>query len=134
MIFRGEKPPVDQNSGPILIIDDQKDHRVRELTAKQLMKWGYAVLVAQDTEIALTIAEESDPVLVIVGEITVEMDIPSFLFNLKARLKEKLPPICVLVGTWPYRNMKGDGFPIVSISPMISVNELLNITDDLCAA
>jgi len=134
MIFRGERPPVDQNSGPILIIDDQADNRVRELAAKQFMKWGYAVLVAQDTELALTIAEESDPVLVIVGEISVEMDVPSFLFELKARLKENLPPICVLVGTWPYRSVNGDGYPIVSISPLISVNELLNITDDFCAA
>lgn len=134
MIFRGEKPPIDENGGPILIVDDQADHRVRELTAKQFMKWGYAVLVSQDTDLALTIAEESSPVLVIIGEITVTMDIPSFLFELKARLYKNPPPICVLVGTWPYRNVNGDGFPIVSISPPISINELLNITDDLCAA
>lgn len=134
MIFRGEKPPIDQNSGPILIIDDQADYRVRELAAKQFMKWGFAVLVSQDAGIALTIAEEADPVLIVVGEITVEMDIPAFLFELKARLKGNIPPICVLVGTWPYRNMNNDGFPIVSISPLITVNELLNITDDLCAA
>ncbi|MBN1653012.1 MAG: response regulator [Deltaproteobacteria bacterium] len=134
MIFRGEKPPIDTDDGPVLIVDDQLNSRVRELTAKQFSQWGYAVLVTQDAGMALALSEEINPALVIVGEITVATDVPTFLFELKTRMKEKLPRISILVGTWPYRGVDCESYPIISISPLISVNELLNITDDLCAA
>jgi hypothetical protein len=134
MIFRGEKPAIDPDDGPILIVDDQADHRVRELMAKQFSLWEFGVFVAQDAGIALALSQEIRPALIVVGEITIEMNVPAFLHELKMKLKPTPPPISILVGTWPYFSFGRESVPIISLSPIISVDELLSVTDDLCAA
>lgn len=134
MIFRGNKPPIDTDHGPVLIIDEQSDHKIREISAKQFAHWGYTVFVAQDAGIGLSISAQVKPALVVMGEILEYMNTFSFLQELKTGMDGDPPPICILVGTWPYSDRNENSIPIVSISPIITVDEILDMSDDLCAA
>ncbi len=116
MIFRGAQPSISVDEGPILIVDDQPDHRIRELAAKQFAGWGYAVFVVQDAQVGVALFQEVAPSLVVIGEISTGMSAPVFLERLKACLEDSPPLVSLLIGTWHG----------VALLPPVAVSEFLD--------
>ena len=134
MLFQGENPNLPTDRGPVLILDQNSAYQVSDITAKKFAEWGYSVVVAQDIHIALAVCDQITPVLVVMGEMCSHISPTTFLCDLAIRLGSKTPPLSLLVFSWSRCQDNGDNQMTISMSPLVSVEEVLSFTAELCAA
>lgn len=77
--------------GRILIVEDEKNYR--DVLAEKLEMEGFAVLKAENGQLALSLMKNTDADLILLDMFMPQMDGATFFYHLKNTLKKDIPVI-----------------------------------------
>ncbi|MBN1653033.1 MAG: response regulator [Deltaproteobacteria bacterium] len=117
---------------PIMVVDDEPI--ILRSLRRQLNRWGYSVVTAEQGSSALLICRDFKPCLVITDLLMPEMDGYELMRRLREEYGTLTPPLAVLTGDTRRRDLRAQPGVISVLLKPAPLSYLRTLVDSVCSA